>query len=240
MNWGLVYAHMHSTAQTQKSWHSYPRWVNTSNKNAPSMHHPWRRNVTTSMVGLKMVTSAKISPKTVNPRDTAGNAVEEAEPPVAKVDPLEAEGPALFPLALIYRDDTTSISWSEASTHIGGSCALVLGPTLCEATWSVALRLHLGCLATEIHTVCCGSPLVANIVTIQFIMEHLRQRQMTSPRKTSALQIRDPNFPFIQLVTQDWRVPSALAMSYSTFTVVGMSSSSAWSATKTKIPLTDP
>ena len=36
------------------------------------MHHPWRRNVTTSMVRLKMVTYAIISPTVVNPRDTAG------------------------------------------------------------------------------------------------------------------------------------------------------------------------
>ena len=30
-----------------------PIWVNAINKNTPSMHHLWRRNVTTSMVGLK-------------------------------------------------------------------------------------------------------------------------------------------------------------------------------------------
>ena len=44
---------MHSTAQTQKSWHSCPRRMNAGNKNTPSMHHPQRRNVTTSMVGIK-------------------------------------------------------------------------------------------------------------------------------------------------------------------------------------------
>ena len=33
--------------------HSCPRWVNASNKNTPSMHHPGRWNVTTSMVGLE-------------------------------------------------------------------------------------------------------------------------------------------------------------------------------------------
>ena len=43
-----------------------------SGNNTPSMHHPRRRNVTTSMVGLKTVTYAKISPKMVNPRNTAG------------------------------------------------------------------------------------------------------------------------------------------------------------------------
>ena len=42
-----------------------------------SMHHPHRRNVTTSMVGLKTVTYTKISPKMVKPRDIAGKAEEE-------------------------------------------------------------------------------------------------------------------------------------------------------------------
>ena len=37
----------------KRSWHSCPRWVNASNKNMTSMHHPQRPNVTTSMVGLK-------------------------------------------------------------------------------------------------------------------------------------------------------------------------------------------
>ena len=60
--------------------HSCPRQVTASNKNIPSMHHPWRRNVTTSMVGLKMVTCAKISPKMMNPRDIAGNTEEEEWP----------------------------------------------------------------------------------------------------------------------------------------------------------------
>ena len=51
---------------------SRPRRVNAKNKNTPSMHRPWRRNVTTSVVGLKTVTYIKISPKMVNPRDSAG------------------------------------------------------------------------------------------------------------------------------------------------------------------------
>ena len=45
-----------------------------------SMHHPWRQNVTTSVVGLKQqqqqqqkrVTYAKFSPQMVNPRYIAG------------------------------------------------------------------------------------------------------------------------------------------------------------------------
>ena len=67
----------------KRSWYSCPRWVNASNKDTPSMHHPRRLNVATSMVGLKKtktVTCAKISLKTVNPRDKAGNAEEEGEP----------------------------------------------------------------------------------------------------------------------------------------------------------------
>ena len=56
----------------KRSWHSCPRPVNDGNKITPSMHHPQRRNVTTSMVGLKTVTYAKIPSKMVNPRDLAG------------------------------------------------------------------------------------------------------------------------------------------------------------------------
>ena len=41
-----------------------PRLVNAHSKNTPSMHHPWRWNVVTSMVGLqKTITYAKISPQ---------------------------------------------------------------------------------------------------------------------------------------------------------------------------------
>ena len=53
----------------KRSWHSCPREVNAGNKNTPSMHHALRGNVTTSVVELKTVTSAKISPKMVNPKD---------------------------------------------------------------------------------------------------------------------------------------------------------------------------
>ena len=43
--------------------------MNTGNRNTPSRHHPWRRNVTTYVVGLKKtITYAKITPKRVNPR----------------------------------------------------------------------------------------------------------------------------------------------------------------------------
>ena len=44
-----------SSHRFKRSWHSYNRWVNAGNKNTPSMHHPWRWNVTTSVVGLKNV-----------------------------------------------------------------------------------------------------------------------------------------------------------------------------------------
>ena len=44
----------------------------------PSMHHPRRRNMATSVVGLKKKNShAKISLKMMNPRDIAGNAEED-------------------------------------------------------------------------------------------------------------------------------------------------------------------
>ena len=54
----------------KRSWRSCPRRVNTGNKNTPSTHHPWRRNVTTLMVGFfkKTVTYAKISPKSGEPQ----------------------------------------------------------------------------------------------------------------------------------------------------------------------------
>ena len=50
--------------------------MNAGKKKKPSIHHPRRRNVTTSVVGLKKtVAYAHISPKKMaNPRDTAGNA----------------------------------------------------------------------------------------------------------------------------------------------------------------------
>ena len=41
------------------------------------MHHPRKWNVTTSFVGLKLVTYTEISPKMVKPTDKAGNAEEE-------------------------------------------------------------------------------------------------------------------------------------------------------------------
>ena len=74
------------------------------------MHHPQRRNVTTSMVGLKKatttttttntkqnknpVTYAKISPEMVNPRDIDGNAGKEEEEEAGTVVSVSA------PLAL--------------------------------------------------------------------------------------------------------------------------------------------
>ena len=76
------------------SWHSCPRQVNAGNKNTPSMHHPRRQTVTTSMFGLKNAQIRKNLTKNgepqryswerrrrrrrmVNPRDLAGNAEEE-------------------------------------------------------------------------------------------------------------------------------------------------------------------
>ena len=73
-NRGLVCAHMHSIARTQKilTFMSYTGECRPQ-KNSTSMHHPRIRNVTISMAGFKKkVTYAKISPKMVNPRDIAG------------------------------------------------------------------------------------------------------------------------------------------------------------------------
>ena len=42
-------------------WHPCPSQVNAGNKNTPSMHHPQRRNVTTSVDGIK--TGRKSHPK---------------------------------------------------------------------------------------------------------------------------------------------------------------------------------
>ena len=50
INRGLVCAPMHSIPQTQTIL-TCPRRANVSNKNTPSMHHPQRQNMTTSMVG---------------------------------------------------------------------------------------------------------------------------------------------------------------------------------------------
>ena len=63
----------------KRSWHSCPRWENASHKNTPSMHHPRKQNVTTSMVGLKNDHIRKYLTQMVNPRDKAGNAEDEEE-----------------------------------------------------------------------------------------------------------------------------------------------------------------
>ena len=53
INRGLVCAHVHFIARTQKILTLCPRRVNAGNKNTPSTHHPRRRNVTTLMLELK-------------------------------------------------------------------------------------------------------------------------------------------------------------------------------------------
>ena len=70
--------------------HVLERWM-IATKNIPSMHYPRRRNVTTSVVGLKKNNQTnktkknpghickQISPKMVKPRDLAGNTEEEEE-----------------------------------------------------------------------------------------------------------------------------------------------------------------
>ena len=61
----------HHTDSKDPDIHVLGGWMPVT-KNTPSMHHSRRRNVTTSMVGLKTVIYAKISPKMVNARDIAG------------------------------------------------------------------------------------------------------------------------------------------------------------------------
>ena len=71
---------MHSTADSKDpDIHILDEWM-PSNRNTPSMHHPWRQN-SDYLDGWikKLITYAKISPKMVNPRDLAGNAGEEEE-----------------------------------------------------------------------------------------------------------------------------------------------------------------
>ena len=62
---------VHTCIQSQglkRPWHSCPRWVNAGNKNTPSIHHPRKRNVTTSMVGLK-----KTPPKRLHTQNLTQN-----------------------------------------------------------------------------------------------------------------------------------------------------------------------
>ena len=53
INRGLVYAHMHSIARTQKMLTFMSKTGECRQQNTPSTHHPRRRNVTTLMIGLK-------------------------------------------------------------------------------------------------------------------------------------------------------------------------------------------
>ena len=46
--------------------------MNAGSNNMSSMHHPRRWNVTTTMIGLEMVTYAKISPKMMDPEIQLG------------------------------------------------------------------------------------------------------------------------------------------------------------------------
>ena len=87
---------MHTSIQShglKRSLHPCPRRVDAGNKNTPSMHHPRRRNMTTSVVGFKNkqtnkqtttttpITYAKIAPQNDEPGDIAlaGNAEEEED-----------------------------------------------------------------------------------------------------------------------------------------------------------------
>ena len=68
---------MHSIARTPTILTFMSLTGECRQQKTPNMHHPRRRNMATSMVGLKTVTYAKISPKMANPRDITGSAEEE-------------------------------------------------------------------------------------------------------------------------------------------------------------------
>ena len=70
INRGLVCAHMHFIARTQKILTLCPRRVNAGNKNTPSTHHPRRQNVNGWIE--KGSHTQKSHPKMMNPRDIAG------------------------------------------------------------------------------------------------------------------------------------------------------------------------
>ena len=61
----------------KRSWHSCPRRVHAGNKNTPSMHNEDGMRLPQWLDRKKTVTYAKVSPKVVNTRDTAGNAEED-------------------------------------------------------------------------------------------------------------------------------------------------------------------
>ena len=62
----------HRTDSKDPDVHILDGWM-PATKNTPSTHHPWRRNETTLMVGLKKRSRMQKShPKMVNPRDIAG------------------------------------------------------------------------------------------------------------------------------------------------------------------------
>ena len=72
---GLVYTHMHSIARTPKILTFVSWWMVAGNKNTPSMLHPRRQNVTTSIGRLKKLSHLQKSQNMVNP--IAGNTEEE-------------------------------------------------------------------------------------------------------------------------------------------------------------------
>ena len=123
-------------------WRSCPRRVNAGNKNTPSMHHPRRRNVTTSMVGLKdsHTHTHKISPKMVTLRDIAGDAEEEEEESYQWCE----IGTLLATLSGAWRDRTSArtgwpclhILWLDVASLI---CSFYLSVTACKIVW-VSIR----------------------------------------------------------------------------------------------------
>ena len=127
----------------KRSWHSCPRQVNASNKNTPSMHHPQRRNVTTSMVGLRNVHIHKNLTEIVNHRDTAGKHRRRRSRKTNCLGNWHSDGYAAKCLALCsqYLDWFTGCQY--AATGWG---------SMCETSFSVQQFVHhLNRSVIEIH-----------------------------------------------------------------------------------------
>ena len=150
--------------ELKRSWHLCPRRVNVGNKNTRSMSHPRTRNVTTSIVEIKTVTYAKISPKMVNPRDLAENAEEEAvERPVNTYSYFKATNTKKsckilcripFPACVCHNHGAESSMTGErlypqsATWRLPGRCGTTEDTPLSNWHALLAFRLPVQCILT--------------------------------------------------------------------------------------------
>ena len=74
-----MHTHAFHRTDSKDPENSCPRRVNTGNKNTPGVHHPRRRNLTTSMVGLKKERKEK-SKQTKNRRSNTQKSHPNGEP----------------------------------------------------------------------------------------------------------------------------------------------------------------